>query len=346
MGLFRLFQRIAEKSKNETNEGSTDMYLENSLQKIKDENRQWELERNEIFAYRNAAIAEDNAGNNKAAIDMYLQSIEDCEDSKFNNKESSIAYAISRVIALYNKEKEESKLVDYLKYIIDKYPNYQDRNKWKVRLSKIENRDREVAQNINPEKIIAIDRDSVKKSIGARIAEIKKSFPEFNWYFDKPDDMDTFMYLSIHRPNTLIQSSPFYKEWGKLEDTFVKLSQKANLAEGNKDYKTAINNYLRMVVEECESTIPYERLMIIYRKLKWKEQETEIIKQSIAFFTDLKNKQSEYILYLGKKYGMDHKAQSYIDENKKVFYYGGAFELYNPQPKIEKWKERLSKFEI
>ncbi len=43
---------------------------------------------------------------------------------------------------------------------------------------------------------------------------------------------------------------------------------------------------------------------------------------------------------------MTDKALEYINSDKKIFYFGGAFELYNPQKtRIEKWQKRLNKLE-
>ena len=41
---------------------------------------------------------------------------------------------------------------------------------------------------------------------------------------------------------------------------------------------------------------------------------------------------------------MIDKAQEYISKDKKIFYYLGIFELYNPQvSRLAKWKTRLNK---
>lgn len=316
--------------------------IDEGLKKLRQCRESWDIEHESIFSHRNEAMRHDKQGDNQKALTMYLENIEMCKNSNHFNNLNNFSYAIERVIILYGKEKEKGLLKRYLESLIKEYPKSKEVLQWKTRLQKLTATAKDITITSDN---IAIPERTSEKSIGARINEIKKNFPEFNWYYDMPEDMGTFMYLLIHNTNTSAKSNPHYKEWGRLEDTFVKLSQKANLAESGGDYKTAIGNYLKMVVEECESTIPYERLMVIYRKLKWKEQEIDIIQKAIDFFTQLRSKQADYILCLGDKYGMRDKAQSYIDENKKVFYYGGAFELYNPQPKIEKWKERLSKLE-
>jgi len=56
------------------------------------------------------------------------------------------------------------------------------------------------------------------------------------------------------------------------------------------------------------------------------------------FFTELKEKQLNYVNQLALKYGMSDKAQECISQGKKIYYYLGAFELYNPQTtRLKKW---------
>ena len=83
--------------------------------------------------------------------------------------------------------------------------------------------------------------------------------------------------------------------------------------------------------------------MIIYRKLKWQEQETNIIKQGIAFFSSLKATQNQEVMRLAEKYNKADFALDYIAKGKRIQYYGGMFDLYNPYPFIEQWRTRLEK---
>jgi len=46
---------------------------------------------------------------------------------------------------------------------------------------------------------------------------------------------------------------------------------------------------------------------------------------------------------VAKKYGMENKAMEYINANKKIQYYRGVFDLYNPYPIIDNWKQKLAK---
>ncbi|MFH1942078.1 MAG: hypothetical protein ABIL68_08220, partial [bacterium] len=64
-----------------------------------------------------------------------------------------------------------------------------------------------------------------------------------------------------------------------------------------------------------------------------------------TFFLNLREEQEKYVLQLAQEYNMTAKAREYIGAKKKIYYYGGAFELYNPFTIIDRWQERLNKLE-
>lgn len=148
---------------------------------------------------------------------------------------------------------------------------------------------------------------------------------------------DTFTY-NHNVPLGLFNKLRQYRE------AFETIKSLAKIAENEGDYKKAIEAYEKMIIEECEDAEPYKRLIIIYSKLKRKEEEKRTIERAISFFTQLKEKQLYYILNLAQKYGMKTKALEYINQDKKIFYYGGAYELFNPQTtRLMKWKKRAKK---
>ena len=270
------------------------------------------------------------------AIDLYLKSIEFGEQSNRLNI-NNYAHDIERVVVLFGKTKQKDKLIEFLKRIISAYPDYSDVKKWAVRLSKF---------NVDSNsKEITIKKSDIKKQIadnptlGKKLNDFKASLPEFNFYYDMPEGMQTFEYINIKHPLPFEKS----KQLREYKDAFNIILSKAKIAENENDLKTAIEVYENLVVEEYEVKEPYERLMILYKKLKWKDDESRIIKHSISFFSKLKEKQRENILSIAKKYGMEEKALEYINADKKIFHYGGAFELYNPFPVIKKWEKRLKK---
>lgn len=48
-------------------------------------------------------------------------------------------------------------------------------------------------------------------------------------------------------------------------------------------------------------------------------------------------------MHLAQKYNAVDFANERINNGKKITYYGGAFELYNPFPIVERWEARLQK---
>lgn len=310
--------------------------LKDELEKLQNQNRGWEKEFNKIISAREKAQQLERENNLLEALEVYLESIRSNENS---DKMTIYNYAfdIDRVIILYGKTKQKEKLKIFLEEKIRRHNNYNRVNEWIVRLSKLNSK--------NEVKIIPIRKEEVlpqfsqNPTLGKKIDEFKKQFPEFNFYYDMPDQADTFSY-----PNKV----PFEltKRFGKLRHAFEIIKSRARVAENERDFKTAIEAYEKMVIEECEDVEPYERLIIIYSKLKWKEEEMSILKRGISFFGNLKVKQLNYVNQLATKYGMSDKANEFISQGKKIYYYLGAFELYNPQTtRLKKWHNRLEKLE-
>ncbi|MDR1584052.1 MAG: hypothetical protein LBS55_12510, partial [Prevotellaceae bacterium] len=101
--------------------------------------------------------------------------------------------------------------------------------------------------------------------------------------------------------------------------------------------------YEQIVAEQYFMPNPYDRLIKIYSKAKLKFDEIRILKYAINHFSELRNRQKGYVIQLATKYGKLDFANEQINNDKKISYYGGAFELYNPYTIISKWKERLDK---
>jgi len=301
---------------------------------LQSENKKWEKEFNNTISSREKALQLEKEGKFTEALDVYLQSIEIDEKS---NKLTIYNYAfdIDRVIILYGKTKQKEKLKAFLEDKVNKHKNYNRVNEWMVRLSKL-NSDNKV-KTIPIQQIDVTPQIASNPSLGKQIDDFKKKMPEFNFYFDMPESSDTLGYSN---------KVPFElsKKLGEFRQAFEVIKSRAKIAENEGDYKTAIEAYEKLIIEECEDVEPYERLIVIYSKLKWKREEISVLERAILFFTKLKERQLEYVNYLAQKYGMVNKAQEYISQDKKIFYYMGAFELYNPQvTRLNKWNERLNK---
>ena len=235
------------------------------------------------------------------------------------------------------KTKQKDKLINLLERIISSYPDFTDVNEWHVRLSKLKSKNTDNDTELKPSDINT--QYASNPTLGKRLQLFKDSLPKFNFYYNMPEGMQTLEYLRFNNP------CPFEKsaELRKHKDEIETLISEAKIAENDNNIKKAIEIYEKLIVEEYEGKQPYERLMILYRRLKWFDEEKRIIQHAISFFSQLKENQLKKVVSLAKEYSMESKALEYINKNKKIFYYGGAFELYNPFPIIKKWEERLAK---
>jgi len=177
-----------------------------------------------------------------------------------------------------------------------------------VRLSKL-NSDNTI--RTKPDIQIEIKPKNIgETTLGKRLDEFKKTMPEFNFYFDLPAGQDTMGYN---------HKVPFeyFSKLRELRDAFNTIKSLAKIAENKGDYAKAIEAYEKLIIEEYEEPEPYERLIIIYSKLKMREKEKESIEKAITFFTKLKEQQKMYVLNLADKYRMTDKALEYINGDKK-----------------------------
>ena len=305
------------------------------VEELQNENASWQKEFDTIINHRTKASSLEKEGKLQEAIEIYSRSILFGESSQRLNL-NNYAYDIERIIILYNKTKQKTLLSDFLEQLISKYPNFRDAQKWAVKLSSLKefrNKITKLTQDIINKPI------PNKPTLGQNFQLLLHSFPKFNFYYDMPLGMNTFEYLSIRKPVPFEKSS----ELKKYKDNFETILNKARIAENENDLKSAIEAYEKLIVEEYQDTQPYERLMIIYRKLQWQADEIRVIQSGISFFLRVKEQQRNDVSNLAREFNMLHKALEYIESNKKIFYFGGAFELYNPYPIIEKWTLRLLK---
>ncbi len=341
MGLFDLFK---SKARNKISQENKDFakamrydfeQTKKEVEKLQAENASWQKEFYTIIDFRTKASSREKEGKLQEAIEEYAKSVLFGEASLRLNL-NNYAHDIDRLIVLYNKTKQKSVLADFLEQLISKYPDYRDAQKWAVRLSSI----KDTKPQTDGLKLDDIQKPLPNKpTLGEKFQTFLQTFPKFNFYHDMPEGMNTFEYLSLKKPVPFKKSA----ELRSFKDVFESILNKARIAENENNLKIAIEAYEKLVVEECFDTEPYERLMIIYRKLHWETEERRIIQTAISFFSHLKEKQRKNVLNLAQEFNMMDKALEYINSDKKVFYYGGTFELYNPYPIIEKWKVRMTK---
>ena len=337
MGLFDLFKPKSRNDLPVDNESLDDMIKKDKeeLKKLQAENKLWEQDFKTTIKFRNTASDLEKTGKLLEAIEEYSKSISFGENSQRLNL-NNYAFDIERLIILYGKTKQANTLIIFLETIISKYPNYRDTKKWAVRLSALtKNKSENV--DISPNDIT--QQSPSNPTLGKQLQKLKDSFPKFNFYYDLPEGMNTLEYLSLKKPHSPEKSS----QLAKCKEAFEIILSKAKIAENENNFKTAIEAYQKLISEEYEDITPFERLIVIYKKLRWTDHEIETIKKGIDFFSQLKDNQKIKALSLAKEFNMEDKANEYIQNNKKIFHYGGAFELYKPYPIIDKWKDKLSK---
>ncbi len=340
MGIFDLFK--SKKIEESTSDSRTEFqnYIEDlrrETDKLRKENAAWEKEFNHIINLREEATDLDKLGKHSEALKIFQDSIAYGENSERLNL-NNYAHDIERVIILLGKTKQDEKQKVFLENVIEKYPDSTDIDKWKIRLSKITAKNSEkIDVEITPNDINAPTPDY--PTLGGKYQKFKDSLPEFNFYYDMPNGMETYEYLSVYSPVSF-EKSKILREF---RESFKSILSEAQIAENQNNYKNAIEINLKLIAENYDGKEPFERLIIIYNKLKWKDQTIEIIEKAIGYFEMLKESQKNKVILIAKKYGMENKALEYINANKKIQYYGGVFDLYNPYPIIDKWKEKLEK---
>lgn len=117
--------------------------------------------------------------------------------------------------------------------------------------------------------------------------------------------------------------------------SYHELISEAGEAEENNELEQAAKIYERAIKMEHHEEKPYNRLMIIYRKLAWYEDELKIIKKGISAFENLYQKKSERLLRNNRSVEILSKAlaKSLEQKGKKTG------NLHHPEP-IAKWMKR------
>lgn len=116
---------------------------------------------------------------------------------------------------------------------------------------------------------------------------------------------------------------------------YHELINEAKEAEENNELEKAAKIYERAIKSEPHEEQPYNRLMIIYRKLTRYEDELKIIKKGIATFEELYQKKSEKLISKNQSVARlsNALAKSLGQKGKKVE------ATYYPEP-ISKWMKR------
>lgn len=251
---------------------------------------------------------------------------------------SRASHSFDRLGILYRKRGD---IINEKRVLCRRYEVYNlPSDDLRKELEKIDNKVNGVKpEYILPEKANASEPESVP--LGIQFQKLIRLLPEFNFYCDKPEEENTNNYLSR---NPVFVNDKTYKPilW-QIQRKFREHISLAKKFESNYDLASASNIYEKIIAEQYYQTEPYDKLYRLYVKAKLTDEAKRVLSYSIENFTKLKEKQRAYIIELGTKYGKSDYVHQIINDNKKLFYYGGAFELYNPFPIISIWEQKMPK---
>lgn len=117
--------------------------------------------------------------------------------------------------------------------------------------------------------------------------------------------------------------------------SYKELMKEAKEAEENNELEKAAKIYERATKQEPHEEQAYDRLLVIYRKLRQYEDELKVIKKGLAAFEELYQKKTERLLDKNKSVERlsNALAKSLGQKGKKTE------SLYYPEP-IPKWMKR------
>jgi hypothetical protein len=248
------------------------------------------------------------------------------------------SHSFDRLRILYRKRGD---IINEKRVVCRRYEVYNlPSEELKKELDKIENKVKGIKpENKLPQKANPSKPESLP--LGIQYQKIVKLLPEFNFYHDKPEEESTNIYL--FRNPILVNDKTYKPILWQIQRKFKEYIVVAKKFEADDDLASASDIYEQIIAEQYYQTEPYDKLQRIYFMANLVDDSKRVLSQAIEYFSALKEKQKLYILELGAKYGKLEYVYQMINENKKIFYYGGAFELYNPFTIISKWEQKLSK---
>ena len=249
------------------------------------------------------------------------------------------SHAYNRLMVLYRKANDYINEIRVLKryYEVYKLPE-SDLEK---DIKRIEDKHKGIKPVFTLPKEPIIIPEKKELTLGSEYESIQKKLPQFNFYNDKPESQSTNDYLCAH--GNLINDHKFKPQLWNIQKKFKGLIEQAQGFEKDFNLASASIVYEQMINQFYYMPAPYDRLSRIYAKANLIEHEKRVLNIAITFFTALRERQKEWVLLLAGKVGKSEYCQAKIDNNEKIFYYGGSFELYNPFIIMDKWKERLKK---
>lgn len=229
-----------------------------------------------------------------------------------------------RLIILYHKNKDYENEKRILNKAIELFP---DETTYKKKLAKLNGLFEIKVITSAPKDVRATDNWG--EIWEERILEV----PEFDFYYEQETNPDKYdlKFGEVLNPIWEVQSH------------FRMMESEAKAAEDMGEQDVAVRLYEQMVADRYFMPSPYDRLIKIYSMAKLHDEEIRILKIGIPHFKQLREKRKAYVMHLAQKYNAVDFANERINNGKKITYYGGAFELYNPFPIVERWEARLQK---
>ena len=273
----------------------------------------------------NKGIELEKAGDIQSAIKVYEENVKLYEDNVDIGFLARHQY--DRLIILYHKLKDYENEKRILNKAVVLFP---DDTGYKKKLAVLNGSFEEKAITSAPKEIERTDNWG--EIWEKRILEV----PEFDFYFEQETNPNKYSY-------SFTETERIFSSVWEVQKHFKTIEHEAKAAEDLGELEQAVKLYEQMVAERYYMPSPYDRLIKIYSKAKLHEEEIRILKIGIDHFKQLREKRLAYVMYLAHKYHAVEFAQERINNGKKITYYNGLFELYNPFPIVEKWELRLQK---
>lgn len=237
-------------------------------------------------------------------------------------------HAYKRLMVLYSKKGDKENELRVAKLAVDKFPDEIEYQKRMIRLTGSK------AEAVYPTERVIFEGKEVLGDVFEAV--IRHRIPEFDFYQSPTGERVQNDIFSFKR-----DLEPVYR----LQGHFRSLLEVAERFEAEGNYEKACYNYEQLLFEKYYMPAPYDRLIKIYSKAHLNDAEKEVLKVSIAHFKELRESRLQYVEQLADKYGAIEFLSQRVNEGKKITYFSGVFELYNPFPIVDDWEKRLAKMD-
>lgn len=267
----------------------------------------------------NLGIQQEKEGKIDEAIETYEQNVKIGYPAHHSYK---------RLMVLYSKKHDKENELRITRLAVEKFPEELEYQK---RLAKLTGTQPEAKY---PTARVVFEGREVLGDVFESV--IRNRVPEFDFYQSATGEQVQNDFLSFKRSLESVY---------KLQQHFRSVLDAAEKFEAEGEMEKACYNYEQLLFEKYYMPAPFDRLIKIYSKAHLKTAEKEVLIASIEHFKALKESRRRYVEQLADKYGAQAFLAQRISEGKKITYFNGVFELYNPFPIIEEWEKRLSKID-